>query len=48
MDRVVVGEIKIFIKLKEEKRLFFFSFQKQIYKKPPIIKHTRRVAKQHI
>lgn len=47
MDRMLVGEIKIFIKLKEEKRLFFF-FQKQIYKKPPIIKHTRRVAKQHI
>lgn len=30
----MVGEIKIFIKLKEEKRLFFF--QKQIYKKPPL------------
>ena len=43
----MVGEIKIFIKLKEEKRLFFF-FKKKKYKKPPIIKHTRRVAKQHI
>lgn len=47
MDRMLVGEIKIFIKLKEEKRLFFF-FKKKKYKKPPIIKHTRRVAKQHI